>query len=116
MGSGNGAKVDLSKLANEILPKDGDGINIKIMKYGIWAICIVAAIMFLVIICIVIYLLVFMPSIKLASLTEDQLKIYKEVRVIVMDEAMKIGDQFLLKLWLPILTLLLGYIFGREKK
>jgi len=45
-------------------------------------------------------------------LTQESLQIYKEARDAVVDDVMKIGNLFLGSVLLPILTLLLGYIFG----
>ena len=49
-------------------------------------------------------------------LTQESIQIYREARSAVVDDVLKVGDQILGKL-LPILTLLLGYVFGaREEK
>ena len=45
-------------------------------------------------------------------LTQESLQVYKEARGAVVDDVMKIGNLFLGSVLLPILTLLLGYIFG----
>jgi len=50
-------------------------------------------------------------------LTEESLRIYKEARAAVVDDVLRVGNLFLGSVLLPILTLLLGYMFGsREEK
>lgn len=45
-------------------------------------------------------------------LTQESLQIYKEARSVVVDNVLKLGNLFLGSVLLPILTLLLGYMFG----
>ncbi len=50
-------------------------------------------------------------------LTQESLQIYKEARAAVVDDVLRVGNLFLGSVLLPILTLLLGYMFGsREEK
>jgi hypothetical protein len=49
-------------------------------------------------------------------LTQESLQIFKEARSAVVDDVLKIGNLFLGSVLLPILTLLLGYIFGSRTK
>lgn len=50
-------------------------------------------------------------------LTQESLQIYKEARAAVVDDVLRVGNLFLGSVLLPILTLLLGYMFGsREDK
>ena len=108
--------ITSDELVNDILPENDTNMSLKVMDFGIRASYVVLGIILLVLVGIIIYLMVSMSTIKITSLAEDQLRIYKETRVVVMDEALKLGDQFLLKLLLPVLTLLLGYVLGRERK
>lgn len=64
------------------------------------------------------FLLATYPLKSLAQpLTEESLRIYKEARSAVVDDVLSIGNLFLGSILLPILTLLLGYMFGsREEK
>ena len=48
-------------------------------------------------------------------LTQDSIRAYKEARAAVVDDVVKISDQILGKL-LPVLTLLLGYVFGAREE
>jgi ABC-type Fe3+ transport system permease subunit len=99
------------------LPEDVE-VEISLMRAqaGIKFCYIVFILVALMLICIFIYLFVSMSGIKLSEATKESLEVYKEARGLVMEEAMKISDQLLAKVLLPVLTLLLGYIFGREKK
>jgi len=49
-------------------------------------------------------------------LTQDSLQIYKEARSAVVDDITRIGDRLLGNVLLPVLTLLLGYIFGSREE
>jgi len=50
-------------------------------------------------------------------LTQESLQLYKEAKSAIADDVVKISDRFLGSILLPILTLLLGYMFGsREEK
>lgn len=48
-------------------------------------------------------------------LTEESLKLYREARSIVVDDILKVSDRLLGSVLVPILTLLLGYIFGSRE-
>ena len=128
MGSGNSGSeknvdngesrpsVTSREVSNDILPADNVSMSLKVIDFGIRASYVILGFMFLVLIGVIVYLLVSMSYLTVPSLTEESFKVYKDARSMILDEAMKIGDQFLLKLLLPVLTLLLGYIFGRERK
>ena len=49
-------------------------------------------------------------------LTQESLQVFKEARSAVVEDVLKIGNLFLGSVLLPILTLLLGYIFGSRAK
>jgi hypothetical protein len=50
-------------------------------------------------------------------LTQESLQVFKEARSIVVEDLLKVSDRLLGNVLLPVLTLLLGYIFGsREEK
>lgn len=50
-------------------------------------------------------------------LTQESIQLYKEARSVVVDDVLQISNLFLGSVLLPILTLLLGYMFGsREEK
>jgi len=50
-------------------------------------------------------------------LTQESIQFYKEARAAVVNDVLSIGNLFLGTVLLPILTLLLGYMFGaREEK
>lgn len=49
-------------------------------------------------------------------LTEESLRIYKEARSAVVDDVLQISNLFLGSVLLPILTLLLGYMFGSREE
>jgi hypothetical protein len=51
------------------------------------------------------------------SPTTDTIQLYKDAKSAITDDIVKIGDRFLGSILLPILTLLMGYMFGsREGK
>jgi flagellar basal body-associated protein FliL len=50
-------------------------------------------------------------------LTQESIQVYKEARSAVIEDVLKISDRILGNVLLPVLTLLLGYMFGsREEK
>jgi len=62
-----------------------------------------------------IYLFVDMNSLK-SLLTGDSIQLYSEARRAAVDGMLKIGNLFLGSVLLPILTLLLGYLFGSRSE
>jgi hypothetical protein len=67
---------------------------------------------------VVVYLLITLLPLRSLNqpLDQESIKTYGELRSAMAGDVLKIGEQFLGKL-LPIITLLLGYMFGsREEK
>ena len=110
--------VSMDRIADEVLPQDAASTIIKLMeaRAAVVFCYIIMCLVGLVLISIIIYLFASMHHLKLSGLTQESLQIYKEGRSMVLEEVVKIGEQLLVKVLLPILTLLLGYIFGSREK
>ena len=107
------------EIANKVLPPDAAYTKIRLMevKAGVILCYIVIALLAVILVGIMIYFFASMRHLKLSELTTESLQVYKDARSVVIEEVVKISDQLVAKILLPILTLLLGYIFGsREKK
>jgi len=65
----------------------------------------------------IIYFFVATYSLKSLAqpLTKESLEIYKEARSAVVDDVLRVGNLFLGTVLLPILTLILGYMFGSRE-
>jgi hypothetical protein len=94
--------------------------SVKVMRAraGIILCYIAIGLVGLVSLIMIIYFFVATHSLKSLAqpLTEESLKIYKEARSAVVDDIAKVGNLFLGSVLLPILTLLLGYIFGSKEE
>ena len=112
--------ISINKIADEILPHDAATV-IKIMKEraGVVLCYIAIGLVGLVSLAMIIYFFAATYSLKSLAqpLTQELIQIYKEARAAVVDDVLRVGNLFLGSVLLPILTLLLGYMFGsREEK
>ena len=117
--SGSRESISDGEIAKVVLPSDAANPDIRFMeaKAGVILCYAVVALLAVILVGIMIYFFASMRGLKLSELTTESLQVYKDARSVVMEEVVKISDQLVAKTLLPILTLLLGYIFGsREKK
>ena len=102
------------------LPSSGAvSVDEKIKLTGLNLCYITIGLIGLVAVILIIYYFVATSSLEsmIGSPTKDTIQIYKDARAAITDDIVKISDRFLGSILLPILTLLMGYMFGsREEK
>jgi len=108
-----------SLLNKELPPNRSISISEKTQLTGLTMCYITLSLIGFVTIVLIAYFYIATNSLEsvIGSPTTDTIQLYKDARSAITDDIVKIGDRFLGSILLPILTLLMGYMFGsREEK
>ena len=93
-----------------------------VQRAGLWLAAGVGALIAIVTICVLVFLYVYYPSLppaeslKDAAVAKETLANYKELSGIAIKSAQDIFTTIVVSALLPVLTAILGYIFGRGSK